>query len=355
MRRWGGGRTRSSSMMGAPQVVLIGTGSEVQVCLAAADILLDFHGRSAARVVRPVPGTCCRSQASTRPGGGPPRRASPAWPWRRPASFGWERYADATVCIDHFGGISPGSTTLERVRVHPRERGHPCHGLIAAPGGGPVDKTTRGGGRRARPGLPGGAHRPPTTARGRGRMTDSRTLRPAGAEPVARQPATRSAHGGDASGLVDEGIRGVTSNPTIFEKAIAGRTPTTSSSAPSSKPSRWRTHTGRWPSTTSTAPWPSSDTVHALGGAPTARVASRCPRPWPRKPRPRSPPPAPPRSDRPAQSVGQSAGDPRRRTGGEDPHRRGSQHQRDAHLQHRPLRGGHRGLLRRARDASRPG
>jgi transketolase len=46
------------------------------------------------------------------------------------ASFGWERYADASVCIDHFGASAPGRRGPGGVRVHGRERGRagsgPC-------------------------------------------------------------------------------------------------------------------------------------------------------------------------------------------------------------------------------------
>ena len=48
-----------------------------------------------------------------------------------------------------------------------------------------------------------------------------RALRPTGTEPLARQPETRLHHGRHTKGLmVDKGIRGITSNPTIFAKAI---------------------------------------------------------------------------------------------------------------------------------------
>ena len=30
------------------------------------------------------------------------------------ASFGWERYADATVAIDRFGASAPGSVNMEK-------------------------------------------------------------------------------------------------------------------------------------------------------------------------------------------------------------------------------------------------
>ncbi len=30
------------------------------------------------------------------------------------SSFGWDRYADATVSIDHFGASAPGSVNMEK-------------------------------------------------------------------------------------------------------------------------------------------------------------------------------------------------------------------------------------------------
>ena len=51
----------------------------------------------------------------------------------------------------------------------------------------------------------------------------ARPLRRAGPEPLARQPAAGLDHQRRArSGWVERGVRGITSNPTIFQKAIAG-------------------------------------------------------------------------------------------------------------------------------------
>jgi transketolase len=35
------------------------------------------------------------------------------------ASFGWERYADDSVSIDHFGASAPGSEALEKMGYTP--------------------------------------------------------------------------------------------------------------------------------------------------------------------------------------------------------------------------------------------
>jgi transketolase len=33
-------------------------------------------------------------------------------------SFGWDRYADATVCIDRFGASAPGGLVLEKLGIN---------------------------------------------------------------------------------------------------------------------------------------------------------------------------------------------------------------------------------------------
>ena len=95
---------------GDPRVVLIGTGSEVHVCLAAADLLASAG--VAARVVSfpswelfAVQPDRYRDEVLP---AGIPRLAVEA-----ASSFGWDRYADATVCIDRFGASAPGEVALE--------------------------------------------------------------------------------------------------------------------------------------------------------------------------------------------------------------------------------------------------
>jgi transketolase len=91
------------------QIVLIGTGSEVQLCLAAAD-LLEAQGLQARVVSFP-----CWELFATQPDdyrhevfpAGVPRLAVEAG-----SSFGWERYADASVSIDRFGASAPGDVAM---------------------------------------------------------------------------------------------------------------------------------------------------------------------------------------------------------------------------------------------------
>ncbi len=94
----------------APQVVLVGTGAEVVVCLQAAEQLAE-EGVPARVVSFPSwelfeqqPG---EYRASVFPAG-LPRLAVEAG-----VSFGWDRYAEASVSIDHFGASAPGTRVLE--------------------------------------------------------------------------------------------------------------------------------------------------------------------------------------------------------------------------------------------------
>jgi len=93
-----------------PQVVLIGTGSEVHVCLTAADRLASTG--VAARVVSFPSWELFAAQPDryrdeVLPAGVPRLAVEAA------SSFGWDRYADATVCLDHFGASAPGDVALE--------------------------------------------------------------------------------------------------------------------------------------------------------------------------------------------------------------------------------------------------
>jgi transketolase len=96
---------------GPPEVILAGTGSEVQLCVQAAD-LLEAEGVRA-RVVSFPSWDLFELQDATY------RRAvlTPGVPCvavEAAASFGWDRYAQATVTIDRFGASAPGSTNMEK-------------------------------------------------------------------------------------------------------------------------------------------------------------------------------------------------------------------------------------------------
>jgi transketolase len=92
-----------------PDVVLIGTGSEVSVCVAAAEILA--REGLAARVVSMPSWELFDEQDEDYQDEvlGP---GAPVLSVEAAASFGWARWADDSVAIDHFGASGPGEEVL---------------------------------------------------------------------------------------------------------------------------------------------------------------------------------------------------------------------------------------------------
>jgi transketolase len=99
-----------------PDMVLVGTGSEVQVCVGAADIL-----RGAGVHARVVSFPCWEwfgaedeeYRRSVLPPGVPVLAVEAG------SSFGWDRYAHESVSIDTFGASAPGNVVLERFGFTP--------------------------------------------------------------------------------------------------------------------------------------------------------------------------------------------------------------------------------------------
>jgi transketolase len=91
-----------------PDVVLIGTGSEVSVCVGAADLLAD-EGITARVVSMPSwelfdeQGGAYQDQVLG---------SAPVLSVEAAASFGWSRWADDSVALDRFGASGPGSEAL---------------------------------------------------------------------------------------------------------------------------------------------------------------------------------------------------------------------------------------------------
>ena len=196
---------------GPPQLVLIGTGSEVHVCLAAADLLASAG--VAARVVSfpswelfAVQPDEYRREVLPR---GVPRLAVEA-----ASSFGWERYADATVCIDHFGASAPGDVAMEEFGFTPENVAAQATALLARGAAGDRRPSTS-----APPAPPAGRRR-----HGKDPMTTLNDLYDQqGQSPWLDNLRRDWLQDGTMAGLVAKGIRGVTSNPTIFAKAISGQ------------------------------------------------------------------------------------------------------------------------------------
>ncbi|MGH9128627.1 MAG: transketolase [Acidimicrobiales bacterium] len=96
----------------APAIVLVGTGSEVHLCVEAAAALA-----SNGVAVRVVSMPCWEDfsdqddayRASVLPPGVPVLAVEAG------CSFGWERWADATVTIDRFGASAPGPVLMEKL------------------------------------------------------------------------------------------------------------------------------------------------------------------------------------------------------------------------------------------------
>jgi len=100
---------------GAPQIVLIGTGSEVEVCVDAAARMAEAG--VAARVVSMPSWDRFAAQESA-------YRLSvlpdgvPAISIEAGVTFGWERYADRSIGIDRFGASAPGALVLNKLGIN---------------------------------------------------------------------------------------------------------------------------------------------------------------------------------------------------------------------------------------------
>jgi transketolase len=92
------------------EIVLIGTGSEVQHCTAAAEVL-SGEGRAVRVVSLPSFDLFAAQDDDYRSAVLPP--GVPALAVEAGSSFGWDRYAEATVTIDHWGASAPGRRTME--------------------------------------------------------------------------------------------------------------------------------------------------------------------------------------------------------------------------------------------------
>jgi transketolase len=106
----------SSESGGVPDLVLIGTGSEVTLCVQAAERL-----RADGVDVRVVSMPCwdlfeARDRAD-RESVLPPD--VPTLAVEAATSFGWDRYADATVTLDHFGASAPGGVVMQELGFTP--------------------------------------------------------------------------------------------------------------------------------------------------------------------------------------------------------------------------------------------
>jgi transketolase len=112
-----------------PDVVLIGTGSEVQVCVAAREQLA---ARGVAARVVSMPSWFLFEQQSPEyrmevlPPGVPTLAVEAG------VRFGWERYADDVVSIDRFGASAPGEVVLRELGITPEHTVERAFALLDA-------------------------------------------------------------------------------------------------------------------------------------------------------------------------------------------------------------------------------
>jgi transketolase len=96
----------------SPQIVLIGTGSEVQLCVGAAKTL-ETNGVAARVVSLPCWEWFEDQDEAYRESVLP--RGVPTLSVEAGSTFGWARYADASVGIDTFGASAPGPVVMEKM------------------------------------------------------------------------------------------------------------------------------------------------------------------------------------------------------------------------------------------------
>ena len=108
-------------------VVLIGTGSEVSACLEARTLLAET-GIAARVVSMPSWELFAEQPASYRDQVLPP--GVPSLAVEAGASFGWERWANASVTIDRFGASAPGEVALERLGFSPQNVAQQARALL---------------------------------------------------------------------------------------------------------------------------------------------------------------------------------------------------------------------------------
>ena len=117
---------------GVPDVVLVGTGSEVQHCVAAAETLAR-DGIGARVVSLPCWERFERLDAAERDAVLPPD--VPAVGVEAGTSLGWHRWVDETVTIDRFGASAPGGTVMAELGITPEHVARAARRLLAPEGG----------------------------------------------------------------------------------------------------------------------------------------------------------------------------------------------------------------------------
>jgi len=97
-----------------PDLILVGTGSEVSVCVGAAKLLSE-SGTKVNVVSMPSFDRFEQQPAQYRTTVFPPN--VPVLSVEAGVTFGWSQYADVSVGIDRFGASAPGSTVLKNLGI----------------------------------------------------------------------------------------------------------------------------------------------------------------------------------------------------------------------------------------------
>jgi transketolase len=112
-----------------PDLVLIGTGSEVSVCVDAA-LALEAEGRAVRVVSLPCWELFEVQDEAYRDAVLPP--GTPRLSVEAGTTFGWTRWADASVGIDRFGASAPGSRVLHELGMNPENVVEEARRLLSA-------------------------------------------------------------------------------------------------------------------------------------------------------------------------------------------------------------------------------
>jgi len=113
---------------GGADVVLVGTGSEVSLCVEAAKVL-DGEGIRCRIVSMPSWELFAAQDEGYR------RSVLPAdvpkLSVEAGVTFGWERWVDSAHGLDHFGASAPGKVAMERLGFNPVDVAHSARALLA--------------------------------------------------------------------------------------------------------------------------------------------------------------------------------------------------------------------------------
>jgi transketolase len=115
----------------APDLVLVGTGSEVSVCVEARDALV-ADGLSVRVVSFPSWDLFAAQPSEYRDSVLPP--AVPKLACEAGVTLGWERYVDDVVGIDRFGASAPGQVVLEQLGITPENVAARARALLSTGG-----------------------------------------------------------------------------------------------------------------------------------------------------------------------------------------------------------------------------